>query len=253
MRHYIIVALLIVFTAHTASASGFPDYIKGAHIEADELDIQYQLVTTSDDRAKKDHKTKQKLEAYYGINDDWLVLGGIKYSRDYKHSTDLSAIYIGGAYQFLDAADYGFNAAVLSEYMHATDSGDPDLLESRLLVDFKWGADKKLKTKASLILERELGENRDGGVDLVSRVGTTYKISRLFMPGFEWHAGYGKINDIGDFNDEQEHYIGPVLYGEFETFENGGELEYQIGYYPGITDNSSDHAFKFLLEYELNF
>ena len=236
----------------TAFASGFPDYIKGADIEAKELDIQLQSVFTEDDKAKKDGKRKHKLEAYYGLSDNWLILGGAKVSRDYKHQTDLNAIYIGGAYQFVDYEKHGFNASVLAEYIHGVDDFTANELEYRLQADTKWGPDKKLKTKANLVFQNEFGEHRKSGTQLISRISTTYKVSRYFKPGFEWHAGYGKLNDISSSND-QEHYLGPVVYGEFDEFSNGHELEYQIGWLPGISDGASDHAFKFLLEYEVNF
>jgi hypothetical protein len=235
-----------------AFASGFPDYIKGADIEARELDVQYQYVYTEDDKAKKDGKIKQKLEAYYGLNDDWLILGGAKVSRDYKHSTDINAVYLGAAYQFIDYADYGFNASILAEYIHGVDDYTANELEYRLQADTKWGPGKKLKTKANLVFQNEFGEYRKSGTQLISRLSTTYKVASYFKPGFEWHAGYGKLNDISESN-AQEHYLGPVVYGEFEQFSNGAELEYQIGWLPGVTDGSVDHAFKFLLEYEMNF
>lgn len=153
----------------------------------------------------------------------------------------------------MEERDHGFNMSVLAEYMHAVDANSSNVLETRLQFDKKWGADKKLKTKANITFEREFGDGREHGVELIGRIGAVYKVTRQFKPGIEWHGGFGKINKIGSFSDEQEHHLGPVVYGHFEQFKHGGNLEYQLGYLPGISSYAADHAFKFLLEYKYNF
>ena len=143
--------------------------------------------------------------------------------------------------------------SVLAEYVQAIVDDEPSVLETRLQFDKKWGAEKKLKTKLNLVLLDEYGDNRNEDVEFTVRLATVYKLHKSFRPGFEWHGGFGAVDQIGSFKDDQEHYFGPVVYGEFETFENGVELEYQLGYLPGVSNAASDHAFKFLLEFEYNF
>lgn len=256
MKRFLTVSCLLTSLLSTtaAHADGFPDYIKGADIEKKELDLQYQYITTTDDeKASKDHKVKQQLEAFYGVDDSWLLLGGAKFSRSNTKRTEINQLYIGAAYQFIEARDYGFNAAFLSEYIQSIDTFSPSVLEGRLLLDKKWGEDKKHKTKANIIFRREIGSRRSGSVDFTTRLSHSYKVTKYFEPAVEWHAGYGEIDKVGSFNADQEHYLGPAIYGEFDTIPGVGEFEYQIAYLPGITDNAGDEAFKFLIEYEINF
>lgn len=45
---------IVILLSSPIHASGFPDYIKGGNVEAKELDIQYQHISTTDEtRAKK--------------------------------------------------------------------------------------------------------------------------------------------------------------------------------------------------------
>ena len=263
-----ILRVLLVFafvpTATTAAQAdvtrAFPDYIKGAKIEANELDIQYQYVTSKDSprnskdktALKRNNKAKQHLEAYYGLSDEWVIIGGAKFYRDYKNPTDFSHLYTGAGYQFLHQKQHGVDMSFIAKYEHAVDNFSPDALETRLLLDVYWDSAKKVKTKSNFSAFREFGNNRSDSVELVSRVSTTYKVDSTFSPGVEWHAGYGLANDV-ESSADQAHFVGPVIYGEFPPFSNGHELEYQIGYFKGVSGGAAESAFKFFLEYEINF
>ena len=66
--------------------------------------------------------------------------------------------------------------------------------------------------------------------------------------GFEVFGKLGELRDIESL-DHQEHIIGPVFYHEFKLDPNV-EIEYNIGWLFGLTDESPDNTFRWQLEYE---
>lgn len=234
------------------SAMAAVSYIRGADAEKGEFEIEYQAVGSFDDEREKDNKRSHKIEAYYGFSDSVQLGGGFKFGRSAGDNTDLETVFVEGLYQFFEEDEVGFNMAVLGEYVHATESGKADKLEGKLLYDNEWG--DGFETRANLILEHEIGNDRNGDTEIASRLGTVYEINDYFAPGIEWQAEYGAIDDIGSFDDEQKHYVGPVTYGELYEFgEDGGEIEYELGYYFGVTDAAEDGVLRVLIEYEIEF
>jgi hypothetical protein len=71
----------------------------------------------------------------------------------------------------------------------------------------------------------------------------------FFEPGFEIQSGFGKTNENPGFN-EQEHYIGPAVYGSFYSHAPG-KIKYEAAYLAGISDAAADGAARVLLEYEM--
>jgi hypothetical protein len=58
--------------------------------------------------------------------------------------------------------------------------------------------------------------------------------------------------------DNQEHYIGPAAYGEFEVYSNYSgekdiELEYRVAYLFGVSDAAHDGELIAQIGYEFEF
>ena len=240
------ITLAIAATLVAGAAHATPEYIKTADFNEGKFELQYQLITSTDNKPKKDNKTKHQFDAFYVPVDGVLLLGGGKASRDSSESFDIDSFFAGGAYQFIHEEKHGFNAALLGKYIYAIDSDDADVLEGRLLLDKKWGESKKIKTKANLNLLREIGSSRDQGFTFQSRIGAVYKVKEYFQPGGEWQAEFSKNNDA-------EHQIGPVIYGSLPKIKGFGQLGYEIGWLPGVTDADVNNTFRFLLEYKYLF
>ncbi len=66
-------------------------------------------------------------------------------------------------------------------------------------------------------------------------------------PGFEAFGELGELRDI-ELLEHQEHRIGPVFYHEFEIGHDL-EVEYNIGWLFGLTDESPDNTFRRQIEF----
>jgi hypothetical protein len=76
-------------------------------------------------------------------------------------------------------------------------------------------------------------------------------VSPHFLVGFEAYGEIGEIHDAPPLQ-EQEHQIGPMLYGEIPL---GGrsEVECNLGVLFGLTEDTPDYVLKWQLEFKLPF
>lgn len=74
-----------------------------------------------------------------------------------------------------------------------------------------------------------------------------YRYSRFVEPGLEWQSKLGKTSEDKSY-DEQEHYVGPALYGQLVP-----GVKYEAAYLFGASDASADSAARLHLEYEIAF
>lgn len=104
----------------------------------------------------------------------------------------------------------------------------------------QWNLSPKWRLRGILIGGWEFGGTAEGGTLLDARSSLTYKMDNGHRIGIESFSEFGKISDMGSFN-EQEHQIGPVLSGKVAGFS------YQLGYLAGASDAASKHDVRFWL------
>lgn len=231
----------------SSAANAGVGYIKGADIERGELELEYEHTGSFDDKPSKDQKRAHKLEGYYGLTDAWQIGGGVKYTRSRSDNTDLESVFFEGIYQFIESEEYGFDMAILGEYVHTVEDDSADKLEAKLLYENEWGG--HFETKANFIVEQQVGPDSNTSPELAHKIGTVYELDEHFKPGLEWQADYGHVNRF-----DSAHYVGPVAYGElYELPNHGGEIEYELGYLFGVNDKATDGVLRFLVEYEMEF
>lgn len=99
----------------------------------------------------------------------------------------------------------------------------------------------------NLYLVNQYGDNSESGVAFEYAAQYKWNISKVAL-GVEMYGEVGKLSDTPDF-DEQEHYVGPVIFGEVGIGEDSG-LGYEFGYLLGATEASADGVLKLNVEVE---
>jgi hypothetical protein len=89
-----------------------------------------------------------------------------------------------------------------------------------------------------------VGPNKNKGFEFGYVAGLYYNYRRWLSPGLEFYGGIGLIDD-SDPLDEQQHYIFPVIRGEFR-----GGLGYNLGPGIGLTRGSDQVIVKLNIELE---
>lgn len=223
--------------------------LSSAEVTDGKLDAQYNVRRYGDDRKSKNNAQQHKFELEYGLTDDWMIGIELEANRQSPSRTEFTAYGGELKYQMTSQSDgWWFNSAAKAEYGIAAQSTGNDAGEAGILLSRK---DGNFKTTANFKFEQELGDDRDGGVDVATALQTIYHIDPLISPGLEWHADYGKANNF-ESPDQQEHYLGVIGVGTLFEVENT-QLLYEIGYFRGLTDVSADDAQRFRIKYEIFF
>ena len=119
---------------------------------------------------------------------------------------------------------------------------------NQLEIEFKPIIDKEIgrfEIDLNPVLEKAIfvGPDKNRGFEFGYRAGVYYNWIRELTPGIEFYGGIGLIDD-NDPLHEQQHYIFPVIRGEFLG------IEYNVGPGIGLTRGSDQLITKFNLEFE---
>jgi hypothetical protein len=120
---------------------------------------------------------------------------------------------------------------------------DADLeLELKPIIEKDFG---RFSLVLNPVFEKVLyGEGHHEGFEFGYRNGAYYRWLRYLSPGVEFYGAIGLI-DNSDPMDEQQHYIFPVLWGQFPH-----GIEYSVGPGFGLTKGSDHVVVKFNIELE---
>ena len=220
------------------------DKIYSPNVHKGELELEYSLSHDFDSDSSKNAAQGHELEVSYGVSDRLALEIEGAFERDGEGPTVFSAVEVGGVWQFFEQGEYWLDSGLKLMYVHTPRDGDADAIEAKLLLEKQTGM---LLHRLNLGVEHEVGDNSSGGFDRGAQWSTRYLYSKNFAPGFEIQSGFGSSEDGLRFN-EQEHYVGPALYGRILP-----GLNYEAAYLLGVTSASADSAARVLIEYEMNF
>lgn len=220
----------------------FPAITKG------EAEIEYTGTRYGDSAKAQRNKQKHIYEMEYSFTDSFMFGLEAKSMRQSTKGHEISAYGIEAQYELTNQGDWWIDSAIKGEYLLADHANEPAILEMKILAAYKLG-DTRLT--GNLNFEKEVGNNRSSGSALESQFQASRHLNEHINPGIEWHAEYGKLDNISS-TSAQEHYVGPIISGDL--FELGGhEVEYTLGYFFGITNASADNAARLQLGYEFTF
>lgn len=178
----------------------------------------------------------------YGVTDRWFTEIYAEAEKEGGEGYDFSALEWENRFQLVEAGEYWVDPGLLLEYEINT-AGGADEAAAALLLAKDTG---RFSHAANLKIEKEIGEDAEGGVETGLSWSSRYRYTQAFEPGFEYHAGFGRWRDGSDW-DEESHQAGPFLYGK------AGNVVYTAGYLAGLSHAAPDSEFRLNLEYEFRF
>lgn len=244
MKHSPLLAAISIFFIASPCYAGVSK-VSSPGVDKGIAEVQYSGTRYSDDAPSRNNQQGHTYEFEYGFTERFKLGVEAKSSREFSKGSEFEGYGLEAQYVLTNQGDWWLSSAAKAEFFHATEQGDADEFEAKLLASYRAGA---ATLTGNLNLARELGGDRTPGIGISSALQARYQVNNYINPGFEWHAEYGRLNDF-DRAGENAHYVGPIVTGAL--IKNGkNELKYTAGYYWGIGGDATDQAARVQLGYE---
>lgn len=242
--------------AGAAMAQSSANKVYGTRITEGKLEFGARGGLDTDSRSEVDGKHKHKLTVGYGLTDYWWseLIGELERGGRDGDNFIYEATEWENRFEFLGETDYVPGIGLYTAYVFAVKDGKADKLEARAVFEKRIGA---LRHRLNITFEREIGSNRDGGVEMGYAWQTKWYLlddiaeDLAVQPGFEAYGEFGRINAFASGAD-QRHQVGPVLLGELGLGE-AGKIELRLGAMFGVTRASPDITLTWMAEYVMQF
>ncbi len=245
---------LLAFLAAGAllAASAFPAHatqkVYSPHVEQGEAEIEYRGHLDIDDDSSKNKKNKHKLDLGYGFTDFWWAEVVFEYEKEPGKRTNFEAVEFENVFQLTPQGAYYADLGLYTEYALADDAGKPDKVKFGPILEKTFG---RTSMAINTFFKKEIGAHQEKEFEFEY----AWRLKYRYMPQFEFGLeAYGKPGEMNDFKavSDQEHQLGPVIYGKFPITNMSG-FKYEAGLLFGLTSGTPDASFKWLVEYEFRF
>jgi hypothetical protein len=220
------------------------DEIYSPIAEPGELSLEYNGNNTFDHHHDKNNVAEQETELEWGVNNFWVTSLTGDYEKAPDESWKMSAVEWENRFQFLPQGEYWLDVGGLVSYQHAVQNDEPDDLELKLLLQKDSGMFTHI---LNVGIEQDIGTHANPAPDRSFAWSTRYRMNQYVQPGFEIQSDLGTAG-ANDRWQNQQHYIGPALYGEIIP-----NLKYALAVYSGISQAAAQYAGRLQLEYEMHF
>lgn len=251
----VLLPALVLAVANTARADGIVvDRIYDPYVEYGETEIEWRAtrLRDSDDEAFTDELLngeafseegleeeeildglhRHRLGIGYGFSERWFGEVYLIGEGDKDESLNLKAVELEAKWQITEQGEYSADWGMLFELERET---EVDMWEAAvtLISSREWG---RWTGTANLEAIYEWGEEEDE-LESELKLQGRYRWKPELEPALEFYAGQDTVG------------LGPVLLGDIK-FGEGRRLRWEFGVIVGLTDESPDQSFRFLVEYE---
>lgn len=237
-----------MLAAGSAAAADFE--VIQPYVTQQELELEHKGHVTFDGTPELRNNQTYVGEIEYGVTAWWKT--GVEFEGEREEGpgnrVKAEALEWENVLQLTERGQYFADLGFFAAYEHGLRKGANEEVKFGPIVAKEIGP--TLNT-LNLFFEKDIGPGADEHVTLNYRWSTRLQINPLLEPGVEIHGEPGPVDHFNS-QQNQEHRIGPVLYGSWLPGGGGyGKLQYQLGYLFGLTDATADGTLKWLIEYEI--
>ena len=236
---------LVAALASTPSTGHAGSKVYSPYVEKGELEFEWKGAYDKDSDNNISGKMKNQFAVGYAFTDYWYteLISEAEREGISGANQEWTALEWENRFQLTQAGEYFVDVGAYAAYEISLEDNHADKTEIGLLLAKETG---QFTHYANLFLEKEIGEDTSHATEASFAWSTRYRYKQWLEPGFEVHSEFGELKHQHGI-DEQEHLIGPALYGKI------GHIKYDMAYLFGATDASPDGQFKWVLEYEMKF
>lgn len=212
-------------------------------VEEGEIAIEFRGHHDFDSRDDVDGSQQFKVDLEYTPTSWWRteVLG--EWEKGRGESLEATEVAWENVFQITPQGKYWMDFGVLAEYARSLEDDAEDALELGLLGEKQFAS---TVLTANLSFEREFASGAGTEMEYAARY--RWRVAQAFEPGIEIYGDLGDWGDNGRFS-EHELEAGPAVMGKLGTGTHSA-FKYEAAVLLGLTDESPDTTFRFLLEYE---
>ena len=238
--------LLASFAAVTCNLAlaGPADYIFTPIVEEGEKEIDFKFGTAKEQDGTRVNVTS--LGFGYGATSYWFTEVYLK--REREGSEGLTLAEWENKFQLTETGKYAVDIGLITEIeAPLSNVNAPWEFKIGPLLQTEFG---KLQLNGNLLFERKFGGDNDE--KHVTEMGYQWQAKYRLQPSFEF--GLQAFGEMGEWNDwaphdEQNHRIGPAIFGKFAVGEKQ-KIKYNTAWLLGLSDGAPDNTFRLQVEYE---
>ncbi len=208
--------------------------VSSPDVKQGEWSVETGMSWEMDDDSEKDDVREYAFEIGYSPTYFWNT--AFEFSAEQQEGNAEYAVTAWkNTLQFVKQnSESPLSAGLRLQYEKAHIDGDADEITARLLLRHQ---NKILDTRFNIGVEREIGSDAESDLAGDVRASVRYKWSDDFKPSIDYLGDTGSLHNLQGF-ENQDHRIGPVLYGSFD------DISYEAGYLTGFSNKAFDHTFK---------
>jgi hypothetical protein len=246
MRHLTIAgATLALCSALAASVAhaGPSDYVATPTVEEGEKEIDFKLGTQRNHDGGRETATSIGLG--WGVNSWWFTEVYAKYKREPEASMSFDAWEWENRFQLTESGKYPVDVGFLLEIERPKDRSEGYEITYGPLLQAEWG---KVQGNFNLLVQRHVSATTAFDTELHYQAQVKYRQSEQLEWGAQALGSVGQWDHWSD-SDQQEHKIGPAVFGKIKTGTKQA-IKWNAALLRGLTTASPTTTLRFQAEYE---
>jgi hypothetical protein len=219
------------------------DYVATPIVEAGEREVDFKVGRAAGAGGR--HDAAASLGFGYGASERWFTEVYLKYKDENSAGGKFDAVEWENKLQLTETGKYPVDLGVLLEIEHPQDHAEGWEVRWGPLLQTEFG---KWQLNLNLFLQRNYRAELPSTMQFLYQWQTKYRWRKELEFGIQ---GFGETGSWHDWlpRDEQNHRIGPALFGKF-GIGGGHQLEYNVAWLFGASRAAPAHTLRAQLEFE---
>jgi FTR1 family protein len=217
------------------------------NIEAGESELEFLGGTYDDDNNTVDGERAWKVAIGHGITDWWKSEVEFEWEKEPGEGTKYTEVEWVNVFRFSEPGEYFVDVGLFTELKFSDESDDANKLEIGPMFQKEIG---RTVNNLNLIWVRDYGSNADHDTEFEYTWQSRWKGNPALEFGVQGMGETGNWDDMNSGHD-QEHKMGPAIFGEIKTGPGHNKMKYDAAVLVGMTDDTPDTTLRFQLEYEI--
>lgn len=235
------ITLFVALAACSVAYAGPADTVYRPIVEQGETELELRGGYRDYNDGPSEHAFVYDLG--YGVTNRWKTELVLEYAAEGGNPGKLEAWEWENVVVLTEQGKHWVDVGLFAEYEHGFSAG-PDELKIGPMFEKEIGS---TITNLNLLFKHEVGS----GASNLTELDYTWQVKWRGRESLEWGVqGFGGLGELGDLGKEDQHSIGPALFGT-RRLANGNKLSYNAAVLGGVNAAAPDVTTRFQIEYEI--